>query len=40
MVKYTPIVASTKGSFKSLTATASAAETEKGGEDAKVVTLG
>lgn len=40
MVKYMQVVASTKGSFKSLTACAPAAGTEEGGEDAKVVTLG
>lgn len=40
MVEYMQIVAATKGSFKSLTASAPAAETEEGGEDAKVVSLG
>lgn len=40
MVVYTEIVESTKGSFKSFTATAPAAETQTGGEDIKMVTLG
>ena len=40
MVKYKRILASTKGSFKSVTADAPAVETEEGGEDVKVVTLG
>lgn len=40
MVKYTEIVASTKGSFRSFTASAPAAETEVVGEDVKMVTLG
>lgn len=39
MVEYTQIVASTKGSFKSLTAGAPAAETWEGRKDVKVATL-
>lgn len=39
IVEYTQIVASTKGSFKSLTAGAPAAETQEGRKDVKVATL-